>query len=592
MIATPHATPHALLDNPLALEIAWSRLVTVVDEMQSALRRTAFSTIVGAANDLGCDILDARGWLIAHATTSNPAFNLTLPSLVRNLNEIFPPESLRPGDVLITNDPWLVVGHLPDFAVVTPIFKHDRVVGFSGSIAHVADIGGLLDTRKSRSVYEEGLQIPPTKLFDQGVKNETLVNVIARNVRTPEMTIGDMMALVTANEVAARQTVALIDEYGFDDLAPLSDAIQSRAEQAMRRAIAQIPDGTYGQSLEFDEIDELMSFDVEVRVSGSDMVVEFLNVPPQHPFGGINSTLNYTLARVAYAINCFLTPQLPSNEGLFRPIEVRIPEGSILNCRYPASVVDRTKSGWHVTTAIQGAFAKALPDQIPAPSGFKSLAHVMGVDDRGRTFRTLMFNGAGMGAGRETDGAESVCYPTSSCNVPIELVEETSSVLTLEKELIADSGGAGQYRGGSGVRVTVRPVDGLEHPLTFFVAPHHQDFPPFGLRGGRAAEPTHARLNGQLLTAKETREQLIARVVTDSSTTITVETTGGGGYGDPRMRDAWRVLRDVRNGLVSQEAARDVYGLDIDLETLTARPIDDARVAAANAARGGEGMST
>jgi N-methylhydantoinase B/oxoprolinase/acetone carboxylase alpha subunit len=199
----------------------------------------------------------------------------------------------------------------------------------------------------------------------------------------------------------------------------------------------------------------------------------------------------------------------------------------------------------------------------------------MGIDDKGHAFRTLMFNGSGMGGGNGADGAESVCYPTSSCNVPIELTEETSSVLTLEKELIPDSGGAGEFRGGSGVRVTVRPADDTASPLTFFAALHHQDFPPFGLNGGKDGTPTHARLNGRLLTSVEARDQLTARVVTDLTTTITVETAGGGGFGDPRRRDPHSVLRDVRNGLVTVQAARDVYGLDIDPTTLTAVPTSE-----------------
>lgn len=563
-----HVPTTAIFEDPLALEIAWSRLVTVVDEMQAALRRTAFSTIVGAANDLGCDILDSRGWLIAHATTSNPVFNLTLPNLVRSLRDIFPPEDLRPGDVLITNDPWLVVGHLPDFAIVTPIFNADRLVGFSGSIAHVADIGGLLDTKLSRSIYEEGLQIPPLKLFDQGVRNETLVSLIAKNVRTPEMTLGDTMALVTANEVAARQTIELLKDYDLADLDPLSDAIQTRAERAMHRAIEQIPDGAYRQRIEFSELNTLMSMEVELRVDGSTMEVEFVDLPPELPVGGINCTLSYTVARVTYTLNCLLTPQIASNEGLFRPIKVIVPEGSVLNPRYPACVSERTKSGWHVTTAVQGALAKALPDRVPAPSGFKSLAHVMGIDDRGHMFRTLMFNGSGMGAGNGRDGAGAVCYPTSSCNVPIELTEETSLVHTVEKELITDSGGAGQFRGGAGVRTTVRPADEVQQPLTFLAALHHLDVPPFGLAGGRPGSPTSAALNGQRLTSQEALDELSARVVTDAVTTVTIETAGGGGFGDPTQRDPQMVLRDVRNGLISVEAARDTYGFDVDLSTL------------------------
>jgi N-methylhydantoinase B/oxoprolinase/acetone carboxylase alpha subunit len=559
----------SLLDDPVTLEVMWSRLVTVADEMQSTLRRTAFSTIVGAANDLGCDILDARGWLVAHATTSNPAFNLTLPHLVQRLGEVFPPESLSPGDVLITNDPWLVVGHLPDFAVVTPFFKNGRLVGYSGSIAHVADIGGLLNLHDSRSIYEEGLQIPPLKLFEAGQRNETLVKIIERNVRAPEMVMGDTMALVAANDVAARQTLAVLDEYQLDDLESLSNAIQDRAEQAMRQAIAEIPDGDYPWRVTFDELDGPMTIGVVVRINGSDMTVDYVEAPPEHPYGGINSTLSYTLARTAYAVNCILTPQIPSNEGLFRPLTVRVPEGTALNARYPACVVDRTKVGWHTNAAIHGALSLAIPDKVPAAGGFKSLHQLIGVDDYGFTYRSLMFSGGGMGAGAEVDGVDAICYPTTSCNVPVELIEKTTSILVTEKEFLPDSGGPGRTRGGAGVRVTIRKPDDLDRPLTMIAHLHHQEHPPYGLHGGHDGTATRALVNGRTASLDEVREELGALELTDTNTHITIETAGGGGFGDPRERSPHKVLDDVRNGFVSPAAARRDYGVSVDLDHLS-----------------------
>jgi len=563
------ATQASVFNDPLALEIIWSRLVTVADEMQTTLRRTAFSSIVAAANDLGCDLLDTRGWLVAHAVTSNPSFNLTLPLLVKALRADFPPESWQPGDVLLTNDPWLVVGHLPDFSVVTPFFKNGRLAGFSGSIAHIADIGGILDIHQSRSIYEEGLQIPPLKLFSRGERNETLVRMIEKNVRAPEMVMGDLIACVTANAVAAQQAVALLDDYGLDDLDALSDAVQARAEAAMRRAIAEIPDGVYADEVTFNELDGPLTIGVELRVRGSELEVEYVDVPPEHPVGGINSTMNYTLARTAYTLNCLLTPNVASNEGLFRPITVRAPEGSLLNPRYPACVADRTKVGWHTTSAVQGALAKALPGHVPAPGGFKSLWHVIGHDEAGHGFRSFMFNGGGMGAGPGADGVDAICYPTSACNVPIELTEKTTTIHITEKEFLPDSGGAGAFRGGMGLRVTFGLPDDATPPTLIDTHLHHQQYPPAGLDGGRSGTPTRARLNGQPLTVDETRQRLATRTLNDATTRITIETAGGGGFGPPTKRDSFSVLRDVRNGLVSVEAAASDYGLLVDLDRLT-----------------------
>jgi N-methylhydantoinase B/oxoprolinase/acetone carboxylase alpha subunit len=410
------------------------------------------------------------------------------------------------------------------------------------------------------------LQIPPLKLFDRGERNETLVPLIERNVRTPEMVMGDTMALVAANAVAARQTLAVLGEYELDDLAPLSNVIQDRAERAMRQVIATIPDGDYPWEVIFDELDGPMTIGVVVRVRGADMEVDYVEVPPEHPYGGINCTLSYTLARTAYAVNCILTPQIPSNEGLFRPLTVRVPEGSILNARYPACVVDRTKVGWHTNAVIHGALSLALPDKVPAAGGFKSLNQLIGVDAHGIAFRSLMFNGGGMGAGPTTDGVDAICYPTTSCNVPIEIIEKTTSILVTEKELLPDSGGAGRTRGGCGVRVGIRLPDDFDRPMTAIAHLHHQEHPPYGLHGGQGGTATRARLNGEVASLERVRDELGAMELVDSDLEITIETAGGGGFGNPRERSLAQVVADVRDGLVSREAARRDYGVVVDFD--------------------------
>ncbi|MBI3977276.1 MAG: hydantoinase B/oxoprolinase family protein [Chloroflexi bacterium] len=560
----------SIFDDPVTLEIIWGRLVSAADEMQAALRRTSFSTLVGAANDLGCEIMDARGWSVAHATTSNPAFNLTLPYLVQRLLPLFPPETLEPGDVLITNDPWRLAGHLPDFGVVTPIFKRGRLVGFSGSVSHVADIGGLLNSQLARSIFEEGLFVPPVKLYEAGRRNETLVSIVERNVRAPQMVMGDLMALVTGNAAAARQTLALLDDYDLDSLEPLSNAVQARAERAMRQAISEIPDGDYPAERTFDEFDGPMTIGVVVRVRGSDLLLDFVKVPPEHPHGGINCTLSYTLARCNYGLNCLLTPQIPSSEGLFRPIKVRIPEGTILNARRPASVNDRPKIGWHAEPAIYTALASAIPHKVPAPGGFKSIVRVLGTDDNGVPFGSIMFHGSGMGAGLTTDGVDGICFPTSAANVPVEVFEMTTAVLTHEKEILQDSGGPGRTRGGCGVRVTFGKPDDLDRSLNITAICQNQVYPARGLLGGGNGTETRVRLNGRPLAIGEVRHELGALDLDDPRVRITLETAGGGGFGDPTERDLARVFADVRKGFVSVDAAARDYGVEIDMDGVRA----------------------
>ncbi|MEW2506879.1 hydantoinase B/oxoprolinase family protein [Amycolatopsis sp. NPDC047767] len=550
-------------------EVVWGRLVTLADEMLTVLRRTAFSTVVSTGNDLGCEIMDARAWSVAHAVTSNPTFNLTLPHLTAALLETFPAETLREGDVLFTNDPWIGAGHLPDVAVVTPFFKRGRVVGFAGSIAHVSDIGGLLNQSEARSVYEEGVYFPPLKLYDAGVRNDAVFSTLRGSVRTPELVIGDINAIVTANSVAATHTVDLLDEYGLDDLQQLSDAVQSRAEKAMRATIESIPDGTYPFELTFDELDGELTLGVELVVSGSDLLVDYVRVPPQHPHGGINSTLTFTTARTTYALNCLLTPQIPSNQGLFRPVRVQAPSGSVLNPVHPASVNDRTKVGWHVIPLVQGALAGVLPERIPAAGEFKSSLRLIGTGAHDVAVSSLAFTGGGLGAGHGGDGVDAICYPTSSSSIPVEIYETTTGARIGRKELAPGTAGAGRFRGGHGQVVTLRPPR-AGSGLTLAAGCHQQSHPPFGLAGGLAAQPTEARIDGIAVPVSETSARLGALPFDAGAPTVTLRTAGGGGHGSPVDRPVEAVLRDVRDELLSVEEALDVYGVTVDLEALTA----------------------
>jgi N-methylhydantoinase B/oxoprolinase/acetone carboxylase alpha subunit len=507
---------------------------------------------------------------VAHATTSNPTFNRTLPHFVQHLLRNIDPASLRPGDVVCSNDPWLLCGHLPDIGIVTPFFKEDRLLGFTGSVAHLADIGGLFNAQLARTIFEEGLHLPPVKLREAGALNATVVDIIRRNVRAPEMVLGDINAVLTANAVAASQTGRLLEQYELESLEALSNAVQDRAERAMRNAIAAVPDGDYAYESTFDELDGPMTLGVELRVRGTELDVDFVRVPEEHPYGGVNCTLSYTTARSTYALNCILAPQIPNNEGLFRPIRVLAPEGSILNARYPASVNDRTKVGWHTEPVIYGALSKAVPELVPAPGGFKSLFRLFGVDETGTTFSSFMFNGGGMGAWRGGDGVGPICFPTSACNVPVEILETMTGIEVAEKEMLTDSAGAGRQRGGVGVRVTIHSADRSERPVTVTGILHHQGFPPFGLDGGLEGGRSRLELDGRPLAAEEVRREVGALVLSDSTTRLTLRTAGGGGFGDPLERDPREVLSDVRNGLVSSEAAARQYGVEVELDAMRA----------------------
>ncbi|MDR7507411.1 MAG: hydantoinase B/oxoprolinase family protein [Armatimonadota bacterium] len=558
--------------DPVALEIMWSRLINITEECWVTIWRTAFSTIIGEAQDFGCELLDEHAHSIAHSPRSMPVFNLTLPQAVRALYEAFPPEELEDGDVLVTNDPWVCAGHLFDIAVVTPVFRRGRLVGLVGSIGHCSDIGGTKDSGRAREVYEEGLQIPPMKLYRAGRLNADLAQVIRRNVRHPQMVFGDIQAQVSANHVGARRLLQFMDEYELDSLEPLAREVQARAEAAMREAIARIPDGTYTSEVTFQVAGRRLRLGCEIVVAGDELTVTW-DAPPELPYGGVNCTATYTAAHTTYALKSILTPEIPSNAGCFRPLRVRAPEGSVLACRYPASVNQRTMVGWFCGPAVFRALAPVLPDRVQAFTGLPGFCAAYGRDARGRVFNDHIMFGGGQGAGRHADGVSALLYPTSAANVPVEMFEQRTPLLVERKEFIPDSGGPGEHRGGLGQRVVLRKLydDGL--PVLCQVLPHGLGSPQEGLLGGRAGGPAAYRIRGRVLARTEGLTQLVElRSPTD---VVVLDAAGGSGFGDPRRRPPDLLERDLREGYITPRGLA-AYGARLRsgriVRTPTARP--------------------
>jgi len=546
--------------DPLTLEILWNRLISTADEMAAVLIRTSFSTVVGAANDFGCEIMDAQGRSLAHATRSMPVFNRTLPHVTRAFMQKFGADHMRPGDVFICNDPWLAAGHGYDIAVVTPFFRNGRLVGFTGSIANVSDIGGVLNDNLAREAYEEGLLIPMAYLFEQGVPNDLVIEFLRWNVRVPEMVIGDVYAEAAANEVGAQKVLALLDEYELDDLEDLAAEIQSRTDAAMRRAIAAIPPGEHRATVEFDEIN-LLTISVRVVFDGREVLVDFAGTSPQQPMGGINCTLSYTQGQTSYAIKYLLIPEAPENEGCYGAVRIEAPRGSLLNCVFPASVRTRTRSGWYIHSALAAALSDVLPTRVMAPNGLMGGIQAYGKDDAGRQYYAHFFDGGGMGAGASNDGNPTLIFPSSASNVPVEMFEVAAPVLIHEKEFVCDSAGAGRYRGGAGQRVSFSRLPGWPQPVVVNFWAHRMRVPPFGLEGGGAATPSRVFINARELDRQEFLSQTEGFHLESDATVCTSEIAGGGGFGDPRQRPRDQLRDDVRNGLVSQESAVRDYGL-------------------------------
>lgn len=543
--------------DPISLEIMWSRLINITEECWVTIWRTAFSTIIGEAQDFGCELLDARANSIAHSPRSMPVFNLTLPRAVKALFESFPPDELEHGDVLVTNDPWVCAGHLFDIAVVTPVFRQGRLIGLVGSIGHCSDIGGTKDSGRAREVYEEGLQIPPLKLYRAGALNADLAVMIRRNVRHPQMVFGDIQAQVGSNRVGAQRLLEFMEEYELETLEPLAHEVQRRAETAMRQAIAAVSDGVYTSEVEFEVAGEKLTLPCKVIVEGDELTVDWEGAPAELRFGGVNCTFTYTEAHSAYALKSILTPEIPSNAGCFRPLRVRAPEGSILNCRYPASVNQRTMVGWFCGPAIFRALAPVLPDRVQAFTGLPGFCAAYGRDAQGRIYNDHIMFGGGQGAGRHSEGNSAVLYPTSAANVPVEMFEQRTPLLVERKEFIPDSGGPGHHRGGLGQQVVIRKLydDGL--PVLAQILPHGLGSPVEGLLGGRRAGQARYRITGKVITKTEGLTQLAELQKPDD--VVVLEAAGGSGFGDPRTRPLELMQHDLTEGYVTLKGLT-VYG--------------------------------
>lgn len=537
--------------DPISLEIMWSRLIGVADDMWTTVLRTAVSTIIGAAQDFGCEILDASGASVAHSNRSMPSFNVIMPGVVRATLAKFPASQMRPGDVYVTNDPWICAGHLDDITIVTPIFRSDCLVGFTASIAHSSSIGGSLSNRTTRDVYEEGLRIPVTKLYGSGEPNAAAFDFIRENVRTPQMVLTDIEAQVTANELGAVRVLSFLDEYGLDDLSALATTIQATSEAAMRSALAEVPDGVYESEVWADGLDTPVRLQCRITVSNDRINVDFAGSDPQQPRGGINCTLAYTRAHTVYPLKCLFSPSVPANEGTYRPITVTAPPGSILNCDKPASVRSRTRTGWHIHTAIFNALHATLPDRVQAGNGLMQVFNIYGQEQDGAYFNAHFLLAGGRGASYGRDGIGRNGFPSSARNVAVEELELRAPVLVWQRALRPDSAGDGRWRGSPGHHLTVSTLPGVASPISLYVDPDRMRFAANGLNGGEDAPLTTILRNGVSLAIEDIASGQV--ILESPADLIEFKLPGGGGYGSPDERDPNLIAADIRLGFRSAE---------------------------------------
>jgi len=532
------------------LTMWWNKLLAIVDEAQVTLLRTAFSRIVTEAWDFSCALFDTKGEMIAQGRHGLPAFLGCMAQALHDFQAAYPPETLQPGDSLITTDPWIGASQINDVFFVTPIFHRSRIVAYAMSVSHSPDVGGRLLSADSREVFEEGFRLPIMKLFKAGEPNEDLFRIIRLNVRVPDIVVGDLMAQLASNTIMARRLVEFLESKGLDDADALFSAVWERSDLAMRQAIAKIPPGTYRGEVETDGFDHPITLRCAITVKSDEIHVdcEGSSVQQEH---GINCTKRWSFAEVAHACICVAHPSSPVNGATLKRVTYSVPEGTVINATYPAALGARALVAMYLQGMIFRTLAQAVPDRVIAETGTPPhLSAYMGLGNGGRRYVDIMFLNGGLGARPTMDGVSSLGWPANIAGIPVEVTENEKPLLFLAKELVTDSGGPGRQRGGLAAHLEVRSE--ARQPITVGVRLDRVHHPALGLHGGRPGGTAAVTVNGKPVHAKKT-------IALAGGDVYAVRCAGGAGYGDPRERPPAAVLRDVRGGYVSTDVARNEY---------------------------------
>jgi len=526
------------------LELLWRRLISLVDEAAAALVRTSFSTLVRESYDFSCIVTDAAGESLVQATESIPSFIGTLPTTVKHFLRFFSAESLAPGDVLITNDLWLGTGHLPDITIAKPIFRGAKLVAFSASTAHAPDIGGKIRSPEPREVFEEGLQIPPMKLLCAGEPNETLVALIRKNVRTPDETMGDLWAQVVALDLIEDRLLQLMAQAELADLQELAHEIQSRCETAMRAAISALPDGTYHSALHTDGLmDTPIALRMALTVAGDTIAIDYTGTDPQVD-RAINCAFCYTYAMSMYGVKICTSPELPNNEGAWRPISISTPPGCIVNPQFPASGGSRMLIGHYLPMLVFGCLGQVVPERVMAACGSPMWGmNQSGLRPDGKPYANMFFYNGGMGGNVRSDGLSCLSWPSNVSSTPIEVSEHIAPLRFHHKRLRPDSGGTGRHRGGLGQEILLESRSVTPIAVSFLA--ERTRFPAFGIEGGQAGAAGELRINGEQVDPKR---QYVLR----HGDTVQLSTPGGGGHGNPGTRSEAKRDVDLKFGYVTK----------------------------------------
>jgi N-methylhydantoinase B len=532
--------------DPIELQMAWERLIFVADQADIALGQSAFSPIVRESHDYVTVLLDSEGSGLAQASHAIPSFIGTLPVTARAILSKFGADNLGEGDVIITNDPHIATGHLPDISMFTPIFRGGRLVAIAANVAHMPDIGGRPLSADAMDLVEEGIRIPPMKIYRAGAANDDLIEILRASVRMSDQVLGDLQGQIAANEIMRRELLKFMDELSLDSLAGLGGALYSRADASMRAGIAELKPGVYEAQMLLDGFDEDIRLCAAVRVGDGLIHVDYEGSSPQSSYG-INCVPNYRFAHTAYALKCLLDPETPNNEGSLRALSDTAPRGSVLNPAEYAPVNARNLVGHAVPSVIFKALADVVGQRVQGDSGGGPMWSIncVGHDPSGRAFAALQFFHGGQGGRAGSDGLDTLSFPSNCRVTPVEMFEQLCPVVIEAKQLAEGSGGAGEYRGGLGQKAVIR--NATEKPMTIFLCSERVRNPPFGVCGGEPGQPGSVLIDGQPCPLK-------GKLILEPGARLELRTPGGGGWGDPAARSPHLVEQDQELGLVSPAA--------------------------------------
>lgn len=534
--------------DPITVEIIGSSFLSITDEMGETLIRSSFSTNIKERRDCSTAIFDPEGQVLCQAEHI-PMHLGSFLGVVAHIVERCDLSQLAPGDVFIGNDAYQGGGtHLPDFVLAEPVFIDGRLQAWVVNLAHHSD---FVD-RGHAHIYQEGLRIPPVRLYRRGELQQDIQDLILLNCQIPDERLSDMRAQMAANRLGVQRLQTLCSKYGADVVTAAGEALRDYAEKRMRAGIQAIPDGTYRFADRYDLYGHEYDFPlaVKIEVKGSDMDIEF-DAPPQVR-AGINLVYTGLLASVYYAVKSLVDPEVPPNSGIARPLSVRAPKGSVLNCECPAAVNSRVNICQRVVDLIYGALGDTLPHAVTAAgNGSCTAAMFSGTRENGQVWAYLETIGGGMGARCNQDGLDGVhVHMTNTSNLPAEAMEQEYPLTLLRYELVENSGGPGTYRGGMGMRRVYR----AEADCRLAITGSRIKYAPWGLAGG------HSGGTGTVNFAEHTQPFSGNSGVLHKGDVVEIVTPGSGGYGPPADRDPRAVAEDLADGCIDERVAREVYG--------------------------------